>query len=143
MNEPTQLETQLRSWTPRHPSPELREKLFPVETALMKKASLGSWKWLVPATACALSLLVALGGRPHSQVYLGGADTNLFFASITMNGMTSTDASSTQADFALSKRDLNLEQNVWRTASFDSTNLAQTRSSMGSLPVGKTNSLTR
>jgi hypothetical protein len=144
MNEPTQLETQLRSWTPRRPSPELRERIFSVEAAPQKsRIPLRSWNWLAPATVCALSLMVVFGGRPHSQFNLGSGDTNLFFASITMNGMTSNDVGSTQADFALSKSDLNLEQNVWRTASFDSTNLAQTRSSMGSLPVGKTNSLTR
>jgi hypothetical protein len=88
-------------------------------------------------------MLVILGGQTHLQGPLGRPDTNLFFASITMNSVTSLNSAVSNSEFNLSKVDLNLEQNVWRMATFESTNLGETPSSMDSLPSGRTNSLMR
>lgn len=144
MNEPNHLENLLRSWTPRRPSAKIAANLFATEAAPERKRHALAWNWLAPATVGIFSLLVMLGAHSHSTAHLGEADTNLFFASITMNNATSfTSANSLKSAFNLSKADLNLEQNIWRTATFASTNLRQSHSSMNPLPSGKTNSLLR
>jgi hypothetical protein len=144
MNEPNYLENQLRSWTLRPPSDKIAANLFAAGIAPAQKRSAFSWNWLAPATAAVFTMLVICGASPHSPTSLGQTDTNLFFASITMDNATSfRSESSLKTAFNLSKSDLNLEQNVWRTASFESTNLPQTHSSSRSLPVETTNSLTR
>ncbi len=144
MNEPNQLESQLQSWTLRRPSPELRNKLFLGEVAPGRKpGGTLALNWLAPAAICAVTLLISLGGRSYSRAHSSDADTNLFFASISMNSVTSLNSgSSFRSNFPLTKVDMNLEQNVWRMATFASTNHDQSHSSMGSLPTGKTNILT-
>ncbi|MEO5804627.1 MAG: hypothetical protein ABIR24_13965 [Verrucomicrobiota bacterium] len=144
MNEPKHLENLLASWTLRGPSAKIRDRLFAAESAAASADRRLSVNWLAPLTVCALTMLVMWGGRPHSAAHLGAPDTNLFFASITMNSVTSwNSANSLKAAFNLSQADMNLEQNVWRMATFTSTNLGQTPSSMDSLPSRKTNSLMR
>ena len=145
MNEPNHLENRLASWTLRRPSVKIAANLFASETAPARETHRSiSWNWLAPTTVCIFTMLVVFGAHSHSEAHLGKADTNLFFASISMNNMTSLNAgSSLQSAFNLSKADMNLEQNVWRTATFTSTNLGQSPSSMGTLPTGKTNSLMR
>jgi hypothetical protein len=134
----------LRSWTPRRPSAKIATNLFVTESAPEKKRPAFSWNWLAPATAAVFTMLVVFGAHPHSPASLGQADTNLFFASITMDNATSfTSSDSLKTAFNLSKSDLNLEQNVWRSASFESTNLSQSPSSSRSLPMFATNSLMR
>jgi len=135
----------LRSWTLRRPSTKLRENLFAPETTTAPAKSFSfSWNWLAPSAICAFATLVMFGAHPHSPAHFGETDTNLFFASITMNNLTSLDtASPLKSAFNLTKLDMNLEQNVWRTASFESTNRAQTPSSRRSVPIDTTNSLTR
>lgn len=86
-------------------------------------------------------MLVVLGGRSHADPHFGAPDTNLFFASMTMSSIPAARADASTA-FALTKHDLNLEQNVWREAIFESTNLTRTPSSKRPLPLGRTNSLT-
>ncbi len=154
----------LRNWSPRPPSSELREKLFPTTASERRSpdrqestrvnlpirrsaflAGYGShlrWNWLAPATVCALTMLVILGGGSSSTRSLGRTDTNLFFASITMTSVASSNSEGGNI-FALSKRDMNLERNVWREAIFDSTNGGQSPSSKRSLTAMKTNGLTR
>lgn len=139
MNEPNHLENLLRSWTLRCPSTNLRERLFAgnISGTPQRETRISSnWNWLGPATVCAFTMLVILGNHSHSQTQLG--DTNLFFASMTISPSNSENSSV----FALTKHDLNLEQNVWREATFESTNHGQSPSSKRSLPVRQTNSLT-
>jgi len=52
MKESNHLETQLRSWTPRRPSPGLEGRLFGRTSCASHVAWLNGW--LVPATACML-----------------------------------------------------------------------------------------
>ena len=56
MKEMNLLETQLRSWQPRHPSARLKRRLFAAPARVMPQMAwfLG---WLAPATACALLTL--------------------------------------------------------------------------------------
>jgi hypothetical protein len=134
----------LGSWTPRRPSAKIHDQLFANDAAPTRaNRQRISLNWLAPVTVCALSMLVMFGEHSRSPARLGETDTNLFFASITMNSVTSfNSATSLKPAYALSKADLNLEQNVWRIATFESTNYGQSHSSMGSLPSEKTNSLT-
>ncbi len=134
----------MASWTLRRPSANIRHTLFATEAAPVRAHRPRILlNWLAPATVCALTMLVMLGEHSHSSARLGETDTNLFFASITMNSVTSLNsAASAKPAYVLSKADLNLEQNVWRMATFESTNRGQSHSSMDSLPSGKTNSLT-
>ncbi len=144
MKEPN-LTSLLRAWIPRPASPELHEKLFPRKepTKAPARTSLrDNWNWLAPAALCAITVLLATNERSHLAGRIGAMDTNLFFASMTLNSMASSD-SNVRSNFTLTKADLNLERNVWREASFESTNHAQTRSSMHSLPYRQTNSLQR
>lgn len=142
MNEPNHLENLLHSWTPRRPSASLRERLFAgniPSTPQWETPVSPKWGWLGPATVCAFTMLVILGNHSHSPTQLG--DTNLFFASITMTSVPPAKSESSSV-FALTKHDLNLEQNVWREAILESTNQGQSPSSKRSLPVRETNSLT-
>lgn len=145
MNQPNQLENLFHSGKLRRPADRIAADLFPsaIRTTAVK-VSAPTWNWLAPLAVCAFTLLVTLIGRPHAPSHLRELDTNLFFASITMNNLGSFDSGTERKSvFALSKVDVNLEQNIWREATFESTNLSQTHSSMGSLPLGKTNSLMR
>lgn len=145
MNQPNQLENLFHSWKPRRPADRIAEGLFPPAIGTSAaKISVPIWRWLAPMAVCAFTLLVTLSGRPHVPSHLHEPDANLFFAGITMNSLGTFDSGMWRKSvFALSKVDLNLEQNIWREATFESTNLGQTHSSMGSLPLGKTNSLMR
>ncbi len=144
MNQSNHAENLFHSWKLRPPADKIAQNLFPPAAKPMEKASWPSWNWLAPLAVCAFTLLVTLSSRPHAPSHLNVPDTNLFFASITMNNLSSSNGGTWgKSAFALSKADVNLEQNVWREATFESTNLGQTHSSMASLPLGKTNSLMR
>lgn len=144
MNEPNYLESQLRSWTLRRPSDKIASRIFSTEAAPKKSRARFSLNWLAPTTVGLLSLFVICGAHPHLASAPDEADTNLFFASITLDNATSyTSGNSLKTAFNLRKKDMNLEQNVWRTASFESTNLSPSPSSSRSLPVNATNSLMR
>ena len=126
---------------PRRPSAKLRERLFPDVGPLSNPPRRVSWNWLAPVTVCAFTMLMVLGGRSHSEAHFGAPDTNLFFASMTMSGIPRPNSEPSSA-FGLTKHDLNLEQNVWREAIFESTNVPQTHSSNRPLPLERTNRLT-
>ncbi|HXT12141.1 MAG TPA: hypothetical protein VN873_11310 [Candidatus Angelobacter sp.] len=55
------LESQLRSWRPRRPSPKLKRRLFPSTAADDTAFSL---RWLVPAAACLLLALTIVNQGP-------------------------------------------------------------------------------
>ena len=60
MKELNQLENRLRSWTPRHPSPAIKRRLFPASVAAkVEMPDPIGWRWLAPAMAlCILALIV-------------------------------------------------------------------------------------
>lgn len=141
MKEPDHLESLLHSWMPRRPSARLREKIFADLSPAKHLPRRFSWNWLAPLSVSAFTMLVVLSGRSHADVHFGAPDTNLFFASMTMTSLPGLSSGASGA-FTLTKHDLNLEQNVWREAIFESTNLSRTPSSKRPLPLERTNSLT-
>jgi hypothetical protein len=72
MNTPIPLEEQLKSWTPRAPSPALRERLFGVPAAVPapRRAVLG---WLAPVSALVMATLVLWAPRGERLPLSAGA----------------------------------------------------------------------
>ena len=60
-----QLETNLRSWTPRAPSPKLKARLFGTEAVETSSSASGertfSWQWFAPSTVLVLLATFLLG----------------------------------------------------------------------------------
>jgi anti-sigma-K factor RskA len=85
MNEMSELEMQLLSWTPRRPSPALERRLFaappapPAETLPHVRFS-----WLVPATA-ALALTCVLLNQRYAADFPTAAGTSPMVAMILSN----------------------------------------------------------
>ena len=67
MNTMNEVETYLRGWTPRRPSPGLERRLFPRPRPAESRPAL-SWLWLSPVAACLLIVLVNSGFRPDGPV---------------------------------------------------------------------------
>ncbi|HWD19020.1 MAG TPA: hypothetical protein VHB20_07045 [Verrucomicrobiae bacterium] len=97
MNEIDPLESQLQSWIPRRPSPEIEARLF---GASRRRAAWPShvWTWLTPAFACALTLLVAVTGSNRH-----GADFEGRSPSAVASLMYDPEASNTPRTFTLSR----------------------------------------
>ena len=104
------LEKQLQSWTPRRPSAKLALRIFagaaPVP-AYLRRAEL--WRWLTPAAACILTLMVAVNSGSRHSLRSGAPDNASFFATAFFNAASSN----VQHTFVLSKMDENMEWNVW------------------------------
>jgi hypothetical protein len=115
MNENNPLEKQLQTWIPRHPSDKIAARLFGGDlrpAALVRRTEF--WNWLTPAAACALTLLVVVGGANHRFARFENKDSAPFFATMMFNADA---ASNSQQTIFLSKKDVNLEWNVWSHAS--------------------------
>jgi hypothetical protein len=85
------LETQLRSWQPRRPSPKIKRRLFPA--ARPGEATGISLRWLVPAAACLLLALTIAnqepgltGGSVRPQPIMGLISSNLSYTNILPEG---------------------------------------------------------
>ena len=134
MNE---LELQLRSWAPRHPSAKLSQKLFarPQSEEAAGTTAHGtrsaehppfSFRWLVPATAA--FLLVCLVFNQHSSAPItGGARSEPMIAMITSNQSAAPYFPST----------FQKEQNSLLTDTFEWTNGSGSTSSISSLSPSK------
>ena len=68
MNPWNYLEKELRSWTPRNPSPSVKARLFG-EAEVAEPQSRLTLNWLAPAAACMLLLFVTFG--PRSEAFPG------------------------------------------------------------------------
>jgi hypothetical protein len=105
------LENQLQSWTPRRPSPKIARRLFgPAEKpwlGLPRRA--GTWNWLSPVAACALTMLVAVHTASRAPGRLAVGSNATIFASIALNAASFSNSTT----FSLSQMDENLEYNVW------------------------------
>ena len=75
MNDLNWIESRARRWTPRRPSPELRQSIFGTP-AVANTEAIGAailMRWLVPATGCFLLLLATLNSRlPHEAAEYSG-----------------------------------------------------------------------
>ena len=104
------LEKQLQSWMPRRPSARIARRLFAKGAAapvFLRRIEL--WNWLTPVAACVLTLMVAVHGAGRHLPRRNVPDNAAFFATLMFDAATSN----VQQTFVLSKRDENLEWNVW------------------------------
>ena len=86
------LENQLQSWTPRRPSPKIGRRLFgPAEKPSLRPARrAGTWNWLSPLAACALTMLVAVHTASRVPGRLAQGSNATYFASIMFNAAASS-----------------------------------------------------
>ena len=126
MNDLSQLETRLRSWTPRRPSAGLKTRIFESGAAVIDDVAepivrrLPAWQWLAPSMAVFVVAMMSWGEGPHSSFI-----------------------SSSQSLSASAWRDPQLaasqvENNIWPVATFHWTNDRQNLSTAA--PVFVTNS---
>ncbi len=102
------MEKQLRSWTPRRPSPKIAARLFDT-TRRAPAARAHLWNWLTPVAACALTVMVVVRGPMRRTADFVPATNAPAFAAV----MFDPQASNAQRMFLLSHSDLNMEDNVW------------------------------
>ena len=126
MNDLSQLETRLRSWTPRRPSAALKARIFESGTAVIDDVAepiarrLPAWQWLAPSMAVFVVAMMSWGEGPHSS-----------FISSSENLSTSAWR---DPQLAASQ----VENNIWPVATFNWTNDRQNLSTAA--PVLVTNS---
>jgi hypothetical protein len=89
MNEMDSLEQEMREWKPRKPSERLARRLFaradlfnasrsaPAASALRRAEF---WSWLTPVSACALTILAAVGSANYRGEALEGKAVAMFNA---------------------------------------------------------------
>ncbi|MGD0813314.1 MAG: hypothetical protein ABSA83_06900 [Verrucomicrobiota bacterium] len=99
----------MQSWTPRRPSGEIARRLFGTAApAAVLPFGAEIWRWLAPAAACLLTLMVVThdAGRRLPRSVPGNA---AIFATLMRNAATSN----AQQTFVLSQMDENVEWNFW------------------------------
>lgn len=64
------LETQLKSWEPRHPSASIKRGLFPARTKRVELAR--AFAWFAPVTACLIFTLAVIGRETGPVALAGG-----------------------------------------------------------------------
>ncbi len=139
------LETLLRSWTPRPPSAEIKRRLFNPGPALMPgPARREHWNWLAPLVAGGAAVLMFLA-LSHREAGEGGTRLipGTFGAMVLSNVLASGSGSngSNPLNFVIHKSQLNLANNICDQATFDWTNGSLSPLSIHSLPAAKTNYL--
>ena len=77
-------------------------------------------RWLAPTAACALSVIMFVGGTAHRALPEGAIGHGTYFASMALDN--SAPANADRQFFALSEVDENLQWNVWPHSSSRSTN---------------------
>jgi hypothetical protein len=131
MNEMNQLEKQLESWIPRHPSAKLKARLFPLPVApaaIEQVPVIRAWLMSAPAVCILLLTMLLYSGHHPKQAYLAVAGGSNVLASLSSNLL---------AECATDMR--GQRQNVWTAVTFDWTKEGSSPSTMGSFPFGKTN----
>ena len=144
MNHLNELETELESWIPRHPSAKIKERLYPraAEAAAHVAPHWPAWAWLAPvAAACALVLLI--GGTRHEKLtclaVVPGGGSNILaglYHSVAVSNRTILPELSPAAGDSS-------RLNVWAAASspatFEWTSAVPSLTTTGSFPSWKTN----
>lgn len=152
MSDWNHLVTQLRSWTPRRPSPDLRKKIFSsagtILTVAVAQRSVSrcsaTWSWLAPTAACCLTLFTLVRGNSFRSMRGEARENHVIFA-VAMSSLTASNPTANFPTkwFGLSAADENLEWNVWSKTSFDWTKEGQFLSTNRSVPLAQTNYLMR
>jgi hypothetical protein len=73
LNELNELETQLRSWSPRRPSARIERQLFAREAGGTPMAGRFSFQWLAPATALLMVLCMLFSERSNPSLASSGS----------------------------------------------------------------------
>ena len=133
MSELNPLETQLRSWTPRRPSPGLKARLFGGRQRPRTEARL-SLGWLAPVTACLLLLFVTF-----NQTGGGLAGVSATAGQGPIVAMTLSNVSLA----AYLPGSFPYERNALPADTFEWTNTSRSPSSIASFPLSKTNDTKR
>jgi hypothetical protein len=126
MNDLSQLETRLRSWTPRRPAAALKARIFESGTAVIDDVAepiarrLPAWQWLAPSMAVFVVAMMSWGEGPHSSF------------------ISSSESLSTSAWRDPQLAASQIENNIWPVATFSWTNDRQNLSTAA--PVLVTNS---
>jgi hypothetical protein len=132
MNDLNQLEKELQSWIPRHPSAGLKARLFhPAPASALAPSPVAIMPlWFKFAPVACLFLLITLFclPRPERTGYLAVSGSSNILASLSSNLLASC------ATDLRSQR-----QNVWREVTFEWTKDRHSLSTTGSFPPGKTN----
>ena len=134
MNDLNQWEKTLRSWSPRRPSADIKEKLFPAREYAappFPRRRMG-WLWYAPVTA---SLLLA------AAFLSTGSDRQ----AVSLIASMASNPPAVSGQFAMPalptgpSRCCGQDQNVWSVATFDWTKATSCLSTTGSFPPWKTN----
>ncbi len=80
MNEMNELETRLRSWTPRRPSQALERRIFPQRAVYYRSELLA---WLVPSTICLLMTLLTVSQSPDMALARAPRDSAMIPAALS------------------------------------------------------------
>lgn len=118
------LETQLRSWQPRQPSANLKDRIF-LASPETPRMLFWSLRCLAPAAACLLVAMMAL--KPG-----GGISIGTYSHDVTMGMIGSNQIAYLPGNFQQ-------EQNRLSHVTFEWTNLSGSTSSIGSFSPGKVN----
>jgi hypothetical protein len=134
MNDLNQWEKALRSWTPRRPSADFKEKLFPAREYVAKTKRHSKLVWLLyaPAAACLLMAAAYISTNSNPQVIC-------LVASVTSNPPAIAGTFAVPANVASHSIYRGQDQNVWSVATFDWTKAVSCLSTTGSFPPWKTN----
>lgn len=132
------LEKQLQSWTPRPPSPSIKESLFQNRSEPMgiweALRQPFFWRWVTPAMAGCLALVAFINCNRYHMV-IPWEDGASYYATVLIDSPNGSNFS--RQTYALNKLDVNLEMNVWATVQVKPTSLPLVPS--GVLPLAVTN----
>ncbi len=140
-----QLETQLQSWTPRRPSPKLKQAIFASAPAPAPERErhprVPAFAWLAPVAACCLTVVTLFSANTNLRFHQSDGRENHAVFTVAMSSLTGSTPTSTLPTkwLGLTATDENLEWNVWSRASFDWTNEGQFLSTNRSLQLARTN----
>src|SRR5687767_4794904 len=84
MNNPNDLENQLRSWVPRRPSRKLNRRLFP-HSEEISPAGYFFWDWMVPALGCLIIAMAVLTNSHRSNPFARPTASDSFLASAVIS----------------------------------------------------------
>jgi hypothetical protein len=124
-NELNETEAQLRSWSPRRPSPRIEQRLFAREPGASPLAGRFSFQWLAPATAVLMVLCMLFSERNNASP-AGRASTKWMVATIMSN----------QSAAPYLPGSFTRDANILSANSFEWTNASRSPSSLGASSKG-------
>ena len=145
MKEMDSLEQEMRQWQPRKPSDRLARRLFPRADLLnaahkapaataLRRAEF--WNWLTPVSACALTVLAAVGSANYRDKHDVGEGGGVVFAGWILD----PGASNLPQGVLLSEMDENVHWNVFpKLAPPAGTHIGESSATAGARRAAATN----